>query len=97
MLDIVNPEDEAGHLPGHDHDHDHEDEDEDEDGDEEMDDEEEETDEAYEIRLAEAKTKFKKDREDAYTKYQSGVFKFLLRSKGFIWLSNRPNLFFEWS
>jgi len=94
LLDIVNPEDHAGHLHGH------------EDGDAEMEegeeaeeeeDEEDETDEQYQARLNEAKEKFNKDRKIAYEKQQSGVFKTLFRSKGFFWLSNRPNLFFEWS
>ena len=87
MLDIVNPEDEAGVL--HDHEHGEE-----EEGEE---DEEDETDEQYEARLAEAKEKFKKERQEANEKKNKGVFKMLFRSKGFIWLSNRPNLFFEWS
>jgi len=86
MLDIINPNE-------HDHDHGQP-----EEGDEEeMEDEEDETDEAYEARLAAAKEKFKSDREKGHEKKQLGAFKHLFRSKGFIWLSNRPNLFFEWS
>jgi len=91
LLDIVNPEDHAGHLhqPGEDEEmHDEE---------EEEEEEEDETDEAYEARLQEAKEKFKKERDEAYQKMQSSAFKHLFRSKGFIWLSNRPQLFFEWS
>jgi len=49
------------------------------------------------VRLEEAKEKFKKKREEAYIRKQEGPFKDLFRSKGFFWLSNRPNLFFEWS
>jgi G3E family GTPase len=88
MLDIINPDADAEH----DHDHGH-----DEEGDdEEMEGEEDETDDAYEARLAIAKEKFKADREAGHVKKQAGVFKHLFRSKGFVWLSNRPNLFFEW-
>jgi len=87
MLEIVNPEEDGEH--DHDHDHDH--------GDGEDDDSEEETEEAYQKRLGEAKDKFKKERDQAFEKRQSGAFKLLFRSKGFIWLSNRPQLFFEWS
>lgn len=92
MVDIINPEDHAGH----DHHHDHGDEDEDEDGNEDEEDEDEETDEQYQQRLAEAKDKFKKERVEGQLKKEKGVFKHLFRSKGFIWLANRPNLFFEW-
>lgn len=90
MLDIINPNEH-----GHEHDHGHEEEGEDEEM--EGEEEEDETDEAYEARLAAAKEKFKADREAGHIKKQAGVFKHLFRSKGFIWLSNRPNLFFEWS
>jgi G3E family GTPase len=102
MLDVVNPEDHAGKLHDHDH-HDHGDGGEDQEmneGDAEMQDEEsseEETEEAYQLRLVEAKNGFKKKREEGYAKMQLGNFKHLFRSKGFLWLSNRPNLFFEWS
>jgi G3E family GTPase len=92
MLSIINPDEQHDHAHGHGHDEGGEGDD------EEMEDEEEdETDEAYEARLAAAKEKFKKDREDGHEKKQKGAFKHLFRSKGFIWLSNRPNLFFEWS
>jgi G3E family GTPase len=93
MLSIINPDDHGDHGHGHGHD----DEDEDQGEDEEMEDEEdEETEDAYQARLAAAKEKFKADREEGHIKKQAGVFKHLFRSKGFIWLSNRPNLFFEW-
>lgn len=101
MLDIVNPEDDG--LGHHDHDHDHGDgekkdeKDGEEEEEEDEDEEEDETDEQYEKRLAEAKEKFKAEREAGYKKQAAGVFKHLFRSKGFIWLSNRPQLFFEWS
>ena len=47
--------------------------------------------------MAEAKEKLKKQRDEGYVKQQAGAFKHLFRSKGFLWLSNRPQLFFEWS
>ena len=94
MLDIVNPEDHTGHLHGEGDEH----EDDEMEGDEEEEDEDEdETDEQYEVRLAIAKEKLKVDRDQGEVKQMSGVFKRLFRSKGFVWLSNRPNLFFEWS
>lgn len=96
MLDIVNPEDQAGHLHGdHDHEHANEGAEGEEDGEEEED-EDDETEEDYQKRLAEAKEKFKKEREVGGEKQEKGIFKHLFRSKGFFWLANRPNLFFEW-
>ena len=65
---------------------------------EEMEDEEEEeeeTEEQYQERLKEAKVKFKAMRDDIYEKKSAGAFKNLFRAKGFIWLSNRPDVFFE--
>jgi G3E family GTPase len=94
MLEIINPHD---HDHDHDHEHDHDGENEEDDGEEDEEDEDDETDEQYQARLAEAKLKFKKDRAEGQTKKEQGMFKHLFRSKGFIWLANRPNLFFEWS
>ena len=95
MLDIVNPEDHAGHMHGEEHEGEEDEGEEEEEEDEDQ--EDDETDEQYEVRLNEAKDKLKKDRDEGEGKKTHGVFKHLFRSKGFIWLSNRPNLFFEWS
>ena len=105
MVDVVNPEEQKQHHHhDHGHDHDHGDDQEDweedegeEDGEDGEDDEEEETDEQYAATLAAAKAKYKAEREAGYQHKQGGPFKHLFRSKGFIWLSNRPQLFFEWS
>jgi G3E family GTPase len=91
MLHIINPEEQHGH----DHEHGAEEEDEDMEDGEEC--EEDETEEEYQARLKVAKDKFVKERDQAVEQKQSGPFKHLFRSKGFMWLSNRPNLFFEWS
>ena len=62
-----------------------------------MGDEEDETDEQYKERLNEAKIKFKVQRDEIYNKKSNGAFKHLFRSKGFLWLSNKPDLFFQMS
>ena len=95
MLGVIDPNQ-------HDHEHDHGEEDQGEDQGEveEMKGEEideDETEEEYQARLAAAKESFKAYREAGNIKKQAGVFKHLFRSKGFIWLSTQPNLFFEWS
>ena len=95
MLDVINPD--HGHDHGHVHDHDDGEEEGENEGEEEENDDEEETEEEYQKRLAEAKEKLKKKRDEGFEKQQKGVFKHLFRSKGFLWLSNHPNLFFEWS
>jgi len=40
---------------------------------------------------------FKNDIRLKLLEQDKGPFKHLLRSKGFIWLSNHPSSFFEWS
>lgn len=98
MLDIINPEEGHNHEAEQEHGHDEDAMEEGEDENEEMEDEEDdETEDAYDARLALAKEKFKADREAGHIKKTAGIFKNLFRSKGFVWLSNRPNLFFEWS
>jgi G3E family GTPase len=92
MLDVINPSDH-----GHDHVEEEEGDEDAEEGADDEDDGEGETEEEYQQRLAEAKEKLKKNRDEGFEKQQKGVFKHLFRSKGFLWLSNRPNLFFEWS
>jgi hypothetical protein len=61
LLDIVNTEDEAGHLHDHGHGQEHEEDEAEKEGEEE----DEETESAYEARLAEIKENFKKEREEA--------------------------------
>jgi G3E family GTPase len=48
-------------------------------------------------RCARAKDKFKEDVLIKYKNKGDSPFKHLFRSKGFIWISNYPNNFFEWS
>ena len=67
------------------------------DSDDEADDYDGETDEQYEARLVKAKAQFSKERAEGYRKMQAGSFKHLFRSKGFLWLANKPEVFFEWS
>ena len=71
-------------------------EDEGEEGEEECD-EEEETEEQFEARCTRAKDMFKEDVLIKYKNKGDSPFKHLFRSKGFVWLSNYPNNFFEWS
>ena len=47
--------------------------------------------------LNEERQKFKAQRAEGQKKKETGVFLGLLRSKGSMWLSNRPEHFFEWS
>lgn len=74
----------------------------DEEGEEEQEEEhhhhhhDEEVDPEYEARLAAAKEKYKQNRDLALESKKTTVFKDIVRSKGFLWLSNRPELFFEW-
>lgn len=63
----------------------------------EEDKEEDEDEEAIEKEMQEARDKFKSDRAQGLDKKEKGPLKNLLRSKGSIWLSNRPQYFFEWS
>lgn len=60
------------------------------------DDDEEMDDDKYAEVIAVAKTKYKKDRDDAAERKKTTVLKDVVRSKGFLWLSNNPELFFEW-
>jgi len=88
---------EDGEDHGHDHhhhDHDHDDPDHDHHHHDKL---ENETDEEYEIRFKEAKEKFVKKREACQELKSKGSFKNLFRSKGFIWLSNKPEHFYEWA
>ena len=94
MLQVINPGDDDEHSHG-----DNENEEMKDEENEEMEDgdEEEETEEQYQARLAEAKVKFKAQMDEVYARKSQGAFKGLFRSKGFLWLSNRPDLFFEMS
>jgi len=55
------------------------------------------TEEHYLAKVAEALEKMKTDRKEGFKKHQAGSFKSNVRSKGFVWMANRPSLFFEWS
>ena len=59
--------------------------------------EEDEDEEALARKIQEARDKLKSERVIGLEKQTAGVFKDLLRSKGSIWLSNKPQHFFEWS
>jgi len=50
-----------------------------------------------EKRMAKAKELYKADVQEKYANKNKSAFKHLFRSKGFIWLSNHPNSFFEWN
>lgn len=85
--------------------HDHDDEEEDDDEDTEEDEAEakdapEEAEEAedpeYLAKLEAAKIKYRKERDATVIRKQTTVFKDVVRSKGFLWLSNKPEEFFEW-
>ena len=65
--------------------------------DKEEEDEEDETAEAFMARSAKAKDRFKEDVLKKYKNKGDSPFKHLFRSKGFIWLSNYANDYFEWS
>jgi G3E family GTPase len=43
-----------------------------------------------------AKLEFKKARDASVERKKTTVFKEVVRSKGFMWLSNKPETFFEW-
>lgn len=82
------------------HDHDHEEDVEEESDDEETNldsEEEEEEDPEYDAKLEEAKIVYKNERNATVEKRKTTVFKDVVRSKGFLWLSNKPEYFFEWS
>jgi G3E family GTPase len=64
---------------------------------EDSEDEEDEDEEVLAQKIQEAREKLKSERAKGLEKQTSGVFKDLLRSKGSIWLSNKPQHFFEWS
>ena len=87
MMDIALPDE-------HDHEEDDDDEEHEDNSEEE---EEEEEDPEYEAKLEEAKIKYKTERDETVVKKKNSVFKDVVRSKGFLWLSNKPEYFFEWS
>lgn len=90
MMEIVLPqegdEDEEGEAEQEEHNHQHN----------HNHDEEEKEDPEYDAKLAAAKEKYKQSRDLAVESKKTTVFKDVVRSKGFLWLSNRPELFFEW-
>ena len=47
--------------------------------------------------IDEAKEVFREDRANIIEKKKLTVFKDVCRSKGFLWLSDKPELYFEWS
>ena len=67
-----------------------------EDEEEEEYDEEAEDDPEYLAQLEAAKIEFKKKRDLTVKKKKTTVFRDICRSKGFLWLSDKPELFYEW-
>lgn len=56
-----------------------------------------EEDDLSEGAIEEAKELFKNERIHCVEKKKNTVFADVVRSKGFLWLSNKPECFFEWS